>query len=134
MAEGQVISCHTVEAWTEELQKGNKSKKLKFQRQGDEGNSNDKPAHVGRVVVVEFTASWSGHGRVIAPVLAELAQKLPGVTFLKVDIAELKSVATDWGVQGTPSLMFLKEGKIVDKIVGPNKDELKQKIQFHAAA
>ncbi|KAJ4965893.1 hypothetical protein NE237_017742 [Protea cynaroides] len=111
--EGQVIGCHTVEAWTEQLQKGNESKKL---------------------VVVDFTASWCGPCRFIAPVLAELAKKLPGVIFLKVDVDELKSVATDWAVEAMPTFMFLKEGKIVDKIVGAKKDELQQKIQLHAAA
>ncbi|XP_042479511.1 thioredoxin H-type-like [Macadamia integrifolia] len=111
--EGQVIGCHTVEAWNEHLQKGNESKKL---------------------VVVDFTASWCGPCRFIAPVLAEMAKKLPHVIFLKVDVDELKSVATDWAVEAMPTFMFLKEGKIVDKIVGAKKDELQQKIALHAAA
>ncbi|XP_043711638.1 thioredoxin H-type [Telopea speciosissima] len=111
--EGQVIGCHTVEAWNEQLQKGNESKKL---------------------VVVDFTASWCGPCRFIAPVLAEMAKKLPHIIFLKVDVDELKSVATDWAVEAMPTFMFLKEGKIVDKIVGAKKDELQQKLVLHAAA
>ncbi|KAJ4964286.1 hypothetical protein NE237_024225 [Protea cynaroides] len=111
--EGQVISCHTVEAWTEEFQKGKDSKKL---------------------VVVDFTASWCGPCRFMAPVLAELAKKLPGVIFLKADVDELKDVATEYAVEAMPTFMFLKEGKIVDKIVGAKKDELQQKVTLHAAA
>ncbi|XP_027178633.1 thioredoxin H-type [Coffea eugenioides] len=111
--EGQVISCHTVEAWTEQLQKGNDSKKL---------------------IVVDFTASWCGPCRFIAPFLAELARKLPTVTFIKVDVDELKSVAQDWAVEAMPTFMFLKEGKIVDKVVGANKDLLQQGIAKHLSA
>lgn len=41
-------------------------------------------------MVVDFTASWCGPCRFIAPFLAELAKKLPSVVFLKVDVDELK--------------------------------------------
>ncbi|KAG6702833.1 hypothetical protein I3843_07G053200 [Carya illinoinensis] len=110
--EGQVIGVHTVEAWNEQLQKGNGSKKL---------------------MVVDFTASWCGPCRFISPFLAELAKKLPDVTFLKVDVDELKSVAQDWAVEAMPTFMFLKEGKIVDKVVGAKKEELQQTLAKHLA-
>ncbi|KAL5557616.1 hypothetical protein UlMin_039852 [Ulmus minor] len=105
--EGQVISCHSVEAWNEQLQKGNDSNNL---------------------MVVDFTASWCGPCRFISPFLSELAKKLPNVIFLKVDVDELKSVAQDWAVEAMPTFVFLKQGKIVDKVVGANKDELQQTI------
>uniref|UniRef100_A0A2N9FPF3 Thioredoxin domain-containing protein n=1 Tax=Fagus sylvatica TaxID=28930 RepID=A0A2N9FPF3_FAGSY len=67
--ENQVISCHTVEDWTEQFEKGKESKKL---------------------VVVDFMASRCGACRSIALVLAEFAKKTPTVIFLKVDVEELK--------------------------------------------
>nr|AEC03321.1 thioredoxin H-type 6 [Hevea brasiliensis] len=109
--EGQVISCHTVEAWTDQLDKGQESKKL---------------------IVVDFTASWCGPCRLINPILAELAKKMPNVIFLKVDVDELKSVAEDWAVEAMPTFMFLKEGTIVDKVVGAKKEELELTIAKHA--
>ncbi|XP_024013722.1 thioredoxin H1 [Eutrema salsugineum] len=110
--EGNVIACHTVESWNEQLQKGNDSKTL---------------------VVVDFTASWCGPCRFIAPFFADLAKKLPNVIFLKVDIDELKSVASDWAIEAMPTFMFMKEGKIVDKVVGAKKDELQSTITKHLA-
>ncbi|KAF5192801.1 Thioredoxin h1 [Thalictrum thalictroides] len=110
--EGAVISCHTVEEWTQQLAKGNDSKKL---------------------IVVDFTASWCGPCRFISPILTDVAKKLPNVIFLKVDVDELKSVAADWAVEAMPTFMFLKEGKIVDKVVGAKKEELLSTIAKHSA-
>ncbi|XP_057449332.1 thioredoxin H1-like [Lotus japonicus] len=110
--EGQVFSVHSVDAWTDHLNKGNESKKL---------------------IVVDFTASWCGPCRFIAPYLGELAKKYTNVIFLKVDVDELKSVAQDWAVEAMPTFMFVKEGSIVDKVVGAKKEELQQKIEKHVA-
>ncbi|XP_072957712.1 thioredoxin H1-like [Typha angustifolia] len=108
--EGTVIACHTVEEWNRQLEQANESKKL---------------------VVVDFTASWCGPCRMIAPFFADLAKKFAGVMFLKVDVDELKSVAKDWAVEAMPTFIFLKEGSIVDKIVGAIKDDLQKKIELH---
>ncbi|XP_061345599.1 thioredoxin H1 [Gastrolobium bilobum] len=110
--EGQVISCHTVEAWTDHLNKGNESKKL---------------------IVVDFTASWCGPCRFVAPFLADLARKFTNVIFLKVDVDELKSVAQDWAVEAMPTFVFLKEGTIIDKVVGAKKEDLQQTLEKHMA-
>ncbi len=111
--EGQVIGVHTVESWKEQIEKGNENKKL---------------------IVVDFTASWCGPCRFIAPILAEIAKKTTEVTFLKVDVDELKTVAEEWGVEAMPTFLFLKEGKLVDKVVGAKKEELQLTIAKHATA
>nr|CAD1818313.1 unnamed protein product [Ananas comosus var. bracteatus] len=68
------------------------------------------------------------------PVFAEFAKKYPNVIFLKVDVDELKSVAQDWAIEAMPTFVFLKEGTIVDKVVGAKKEELQKKIEQLMAA
>ncbi|KAI6688289.1 hypothetical protein NL676_025117 [Syzygium grande] len=110
--EGQVVGCHTVEQWTEQLQNGTGSKKL---------------------VVVDFTASWCGPCRLMAPIFAEFARKMPNVLFLKVDVDELESVSAEFKVEAMPTFLLFKEGQVVDKVVGADKDQLQALITNHAA-
>ncbi|XP_068652042.1 thioredoxin H1-like [Aristolochia californica] len=109
-SEGTVIACHSLDAWTKNLEEGADSKKL---------------------VVVDFTASWCGPCRFIAPVFVELAKKLPDVIFLKVDVDELRDVAAEWKVEAMPTFIFIKEGKEIDRLVGASKEELQDKIETH---
>ncbi|XP_039140311.1 thioredoxin H1 [Dioscorea cayenensis subsp. rotundata] len=110
--EGAVIACHTEADWRQQLQLANESNKL---------------------AVIDFTASWCGPCRVIAPFFVELAKRFTDVIFLKVDIDELKVVAQEWAIEAMPTFIFLKKGTILDKMVGARKDDLPKKIQEYMA-
>ncbi len=71
------------------------------------------------LVVVDFSAKWCGPCRMMIPELEAAATELAGqATFFKVDVDEAPNVAMKYGVQGIPNLTLLKEGKVVDVIVG----------------
>ncbi|GAB2219907.1 hypothetical protein Droror1_Dr00007547 [Drosera rotundifolia] len=109
--EGQVIGVHTVEQWKDLFAKGKESKKL---------------------VVVDFTASWCGPCRFIAPILADIAKKTPHVIFLKVDVDELGEISEEYDIQAMPTFLFIKDGEVKDKVVGAKKEELLGTITKHA--
>jgi len=66
--------------------------------------------------------------RFTSPLYTSLAGKYPKVVFLKVDIAEATDVAARWNIRSAPYFFFLKNGEVVDKVVGVggNEDILKK--------
>jgi thioredoxin 1 len=82
------------------------------------------------LVMVDFWAVWCGPCRVIAPVVDELAQEYEGrLRVLKLNTDENPDVASRYQIMGIPTLLFFKDGKPVDKIVGAAaKKQFKDKI------
>ncbi|KAL0557921.1 hypothetical protein IC582_006478 [Cucumis melo] len=100
--EGQVIGIHSVEEFDALVLKGKET---------------------GKLIVVDFTASWCPPCRFIAPVFAELAKTYPHVIFLKVDVDEVQPIAARFKVEAMPTFAFVKDGEEVSvrRIVGADK-------------
>ncbi|KAF7151785.1 hypothetical protein RHSIM_Rhsim02G0150500 [Rhododendron simsii] len=60
-----------------------------------------------------------------------MAKKMPHIMFLKVDVDELESVAKDWAIKAMPTFIFIKEAKLVDKVVGAQKEALQIVVAKH---
>ena len=81
-------------------------------------------------VMVDFWAAWCGPCKMIAPTIEELAGEYEGqLKVCKLNTDENPEIASQNQIMGIPSLLFFKEGKLVDKIVGAaSKKQFKEKI------
>ena len=71
------------------------------------------------VAVADFSATWCGPCRMLAPVLEEISEKYEGkVAFFTVDVDESPELAMKYRVNSVPCLVLLKNGEFVDQSVG----------------
>ncbi|TAE09852.1 MAG: thioredoxin [Bacteroidetes bacterium] len=72
-----------------------------------------------KVVLVDFWATWCGPCKVVAPSVEELADEYEGRAVVgKVDVDNNPQVANQFGIRSIPTLLFFKNGQVVDKLVG----------------
>jgi thioredoxin 1 len=70
-------------------------------------------------VVIDFWAEWCGPCRMVGPTIDELAEEYAGrVTIGKIDVDSNNDVVTKFGIRNIPTVLFFKDGKMVDKLVG----------------
>ena len=85
----------------------------------------------GKPVVIDFWATWCGPCRMVAPIIEELATEFEGrVVVGKVDVEEEDDLAAQFGIRNIPTVLFIKDGQVVDKIVGATvKANYEEKIK-----
>jgi thioredoxin 1 len=85
------------------------------------------------LVIVDFWATWCGPCQIIAPILEQLAGEYDGrIKVAKVDVDSNQRTAMRFNIRSIPSLLFFKDGKHVDTVVGAvPKQAIVQKIGAH---
>ncbi|RYR61517.1 hypothetical protein Ahy_A04g018687 isoform E [Arachis hypogaea] len=107
LASGNVKLISSSEAWEQKLEEATRD---------------------GKTVILNFSATWCGPCKMIAPYYCELSEKFTSIVFLIVDVDELSDFAATWDIKATPTFFFFQNGQQVDKLVGANKPELQKKI------
>lgn len=88
------------------------------------------------LAIVDFWATWCGPCRMIAPILDQIATEYAGsVKVAKLDVDTNIKTATRFNVRSIPLLLFFKDGKVVDQIVGAvPKPHIESKLKQHTQA
>ena len=83
-----------------------------------------------RLVIVDFWATWCGPCRMLSPLLDEVEEEMSDkIVVVKVNVDDADEVAAQFRIMNIPTLLFFKNGQIVDKTVGAMpKTALVQKI------
>lgn len=69
-------------------------------------------------VLVDFWAAWCGPCHMLSPVVEELSQDHPEITFAKVNVDEAPELAQQYHISAIPTLLLFRDGKLVDSSVG----------------
>ena len=72
-----------------------------------------------KLVIIDFWAEWCGPCRMVAPIIEEIGEEYEGkVLVTKVDVDTNPGISSKLGIRNIPTVMFFKNGKMVDKLVG----------------
>ena len=73
----------------------------------------------GKPVVVDFLAPWCGPCKMVGPIIEELAKEYEGQVIIgKCDVDENTELPAEYGIRNIPTVLFFKDGAMVDKQVG----------------
>lgn len=85
----------------------------------------------GKPALVDFGAEWCGPCKMVAPIVEELAKEYEGKAVVgKVDVDVNPNISVKFGVRNLPTILYIKDGKVVDKQVGAvSKSVLASKLE-----
>jgi len=100
----------------------------------DNANFEEKAIKADKVVMIDFWAEWCGPCRMVSPIVEEIANEYGAdqAVIGKVNVDENPEISMRFGIRNIPTILFLKNGEVVDKQVGAvPKHVLEEKLKSH---
>jgi len=97
----------------------------------NDNNFNDEVIKSEMLVLVDFWAAWCGPCKMVAPTIESIADEYKGrLKVCKLNVDENPTTATTYRITGIPSLIFFKDGKVADMLVGAvPKEEITEVVE-----
>lgn len=86
----------------------------------------------GKLVIIDFFATWCGPCKMISPMVEKFAVEYSQAAFFKLDVDEVGTIAQKHDVTAMPTFLYFKDGKEIARVVGANPAGIKQTIAQHA--
>lgn len=81
-------------------------------------NFNQEVLNSDKPVLMDFWAPWCGPCRMVAPLVEEIAKERSDIKVVKINVDEEQELAMQFGVMSIPTLVVMKNGKIVNQVTG----------------
>ena len=91
----------------------------------------DNADNTNQLIVVDMYGTWCPPCKALAPIFDKFAKSNPTVLFIKVDVDEFESVATQFNITSMPTILFIKNYVELERIVGANIQKIDEFLKKH---
>ena len=84
----------------------------------NKNNFNQEVLNSDKPVLIDFWAPWCGPCRMVVPLVEEIAKERSDIKVVKINVDEEQELAMQFGVMSIPTLVVMKDGKIVNQVMG----------------
>jgi thioredoxin 1 len=95
----------------------------------DSEPTRDEIDHSSGLVLLEFGAGWCGHCRALSPMLQTLLTQHPDVQHIRIADGRGKPLGRSFRVKLWPTVVLLRDGRVIDQLVRPSDDELRRAFE-----
>lgn len=90
----------------------------------NKNNFKEEVMNSSKPVLLDFWATWCGPCRMVSPIVDEIASERPDIKVCKINVDEQQELASAFSIMSIPTLVVMKEGKIVEQALGARPKEM----------